>query len=102
MRQIAKSTSNFQLCLHFKQRTSGLRYEAVEVWTRCSSMAFSQIAGHRHGRAAQLACQSVDLILREASTCSVNVSDKLHRLLPCDQITVSAHFVSPRLSGTSR
>src|SRR5690349_6714560 len=59
-----------------------------EFLLRASPLTFRNVGGHGDRRPPELCCHAVDLFARKLGGRPVDRLDKVHRLLPGDQITV--------------
>ena len=62
-------------------------------------LSFSDIRGYRNSRPANLRRQAISLFPRKGSGQSVGLLDKIHSLLPCDEVPVVHKTIVARVFG---
>src|SRR5439155_22079469 len=94
-----KFLCQLDLGFRFQQGTSCMAKKLTEFTRRQATLSFSNVARDRQSRTPQLASQTVKFLSWEILRCGVNIANKIHCLLPSNQISVRLSHSVLRCSG---
>ena len=87
-RKVGKVLGDHQLGFNLDQRPSRSSQKIMEFIGREARLPFGNVRWNSNRRSPQLAGQPIKFVPRKCFAGAVNVHDKIHRLLPGDQVPV--------------
>src|SRR5580704_13739429 len=86
--KVCQVLSDDQLRFDFHQRSSSSSQKEIEFVPGEARLAFGNVGWNCHRRSPQLTSKRVCFVTRKTFGRPVNVHDKIHGLLPCNQLPV--------------